>query len=104
MARHPDLRWRLQAKDLPWLVQRQSQLLASVAALVKPGGRLLYAVCSIEPEENEGVVAPFLAAHGEFTHEPLPAWASAFAAGPFVRMRPEAHEGDAFFAARLRRA
>ena len=76
----------------------------SVSALVKPGGRLLYAVCSIEPEENEGVVAPFLAAHGEFTHEPLPAWASAFAAGPFVRMRPEAHEGDAFFAARLRRS
>jgi 16S rRNA (cytosine967-C5)-methyltransferase len=104
MARHPDLRWRLQAKDLPWLARRQSQLLASVAALVKPGGRLLYAVCSIEAEENEGVVDPFLAAHGEFTHEPLPAWASAFAAGPFVRMRPEAHEGDAFFAARLRRA
>ena len=104
MARHPDLRWRLQAKDLPRLVERQSQLLASVAALVKPGGRLLYAVCSIEPEENEGVVAPFLAAHGEFTHEPLPAWASAFADGPFVRMRPEAHEGDAFFAAHLRRA
>jgi 16S rRNA (cytosine967-C5)-methyltransferase len=104
MARHPDLRWRLQGKDLPWLAQRQAQLLASVAALVKAGGLLVYAVCSIEPEENEGVVAPFLAAHGEFTHEPLPAWASAFAAGPFVRMRPEAHEGDAFFAARLRRS
>jgi 16S rRNA (cytosine967-C5)-methyltransferase len=104
MARHPDLRWRLQAKDLPWLAQRQARLLASVAALVKPGGRLVYAVCSIEPEENEEVVAPFLAAHAEFTHEPLPAWASAFAAGPFVRMRPEAHQGDAFFAARLRRS
>lgn len=104
MARHPDLRWRFQAKDLPRLVQQQSQLLASVAALVKPGGRLVYAVCSIETEENEGVVAPFLAAHPEFTHEPLPAWASAFADGPFVRMRPEAHVGDAFFAARLRRA
>ncbi len=103
MARHPDLRWRLQGKDLPWLAQRQAQLLASVAALVKPGGLLVYAVCSIEPEENEGVVAPFLGAHAEFTHEPLPAWASTFAAGPFVQMRPEAHNGDSFFAARLRR-
>ncbi|MFI5005928.1 MAG: transcription antitermination factor NusB [Solirubrobacterales bacterium] len=103
LSRHPDLRWRFQPKDLAWLAERQLQLLASVAALVKPGGRLLYAVCSIEPEENEGVLAPFLAAHGDFTCEPLPTWASAFADGPFVRMRPEIHEGDAFFAARLRR-
>jgi 16S rRNA (cytosine967-C5)-methyltransferase len=104
MARHPDLRWRIQAKDLPRLARRQSELLASLAPLVRPGGLLVYAVCSVEPEENEGVIAPFLAAHRQFTHEPLPAWASPFVAGPFVRMRPEAHKGDAFFAARLRRA
>jgi len=104
MARHPDLRWRLRARDLPPLAERQAAMLASVAPLVKPGGLLVYAVCSVEPEENEGVLAPFLAGHPEFTPEELPPWASPFADRPYVRMRPEAHPGDAFFAARLRRA
>ncbi len=104
MARHPDLRWRLRARDLPPSAERQAAMLASVAPLVKPGGLLVYAVCSVEPEENEGVLAPFLAGHPEFTPEELPPWASPFADRPYVRMRPEAHPGDAFFAARLRRA
>jgi len=104
MARHPDLRWRLRARDLPPLAERQAAMLASLAPLVKPGGLLVYAVCSVEPEENEGVLAPFLAGHPEFTPEELPPWASPFADRPYVRMRPEAHPGDAFFAARLRRA
>ncbi len=104
IARHPDLRWRLSAQDLPPLAERQGAMLASLAPLVKPGGLLVYAVCSVEPEENEGVLAPFLARHPEFAPEALPSWARPFAEGPYVRMRPEAHPGDAFFAARLRRA
>ena len=104
VARHPDIRWRLRAKDLPRLAERQSALLASLLPLVRPGGLLVYAVCSVEPEENEGVIRPFLAAHPELTPEALPSWAAPFADGPFLRMRPETHPGDAFFAARLRRA
>jgi 16S rRNA (cytosine967-C5)-methyltransferase len=104
IGRHPDLRWRLQPRDLPKLAERQSAFLASLAPLVRPGGALVYSVCSVEPEETRGVVEPFLAAHPEFVPDPLPDWAAPFAAGPFVDMRPEAHPGDAFFAARLRRA
>ena len=54
-------------------------MLASLAPLVKPGGLLVYAVCSVEPEENEGVLAPFLARHPEFAPEALPSWARPFA-------------------------
>ena len=104
MARHPDLRWRLHGRDLPALAERQAAMLSSLASHVKPGGRLVYAVCSVEPEENEGVLAPFLAAHPEFAPEPLPSWAGPFTEGPHVKMRPETHAGDAFFAARLRRS
>jgi len=103
VARHPDLRWRLRPKDISRLAARQSALLASLASLVRPGGLLVYAVCSVEPEENEGVTGPFLAEHPDFAAEPLPEWAAPFAEGDHVRMRPEAHRGDCFFAARWRR-
>lgn len=101
-ARHPDLRWRLRARDLPSLAERQSALLASLLPLVKPGGLLVYAVCSVEPEENEEVVEPFLAARPGLALEAPPPWAAPFSDGSYVKMRPEAHPGDAFFAARVR--
>jgi 16S rRNA (cytosine967-C5)-methyltransferase len=104
IARHPDIRWRLQPADVARHARRQAELLASVAVLVRPGGQLVYATCSVEPEENEGVLAPFLAAHPDFSPAPLPGWAEGFADGPFVKMEPAARRGDAFFAAVLRRA
>jgi 16S rRNA (cytosine967-C5)-methyltransferase len=103
LARHPDVRWRLAPEDLARHAARQRALLASVAGLVRSGGRLVYATCSVEPEENEEVVRPFLAAHAEFEPEGLPLWAEPFRAGAFVRLDPARDRGDAFFAARLRR-
>jgi 16S rRNA (cytosine967-C5)-methyltransferase len=104
IARHPDIRWRARAEDLPGHARRQRALLDSLAPLVEPGGRLVYSVCSAEPEETEQVVGLFLAANPGFRAEPLPEWAAPFAAGAFLRTSPERHGGDAFFAALLGRA
>ena len=104
LARNPDIRWGLAPGDLAPHAARQAALLESLAPLVRPGGRLVYATCSVEPEENDGVVGPFLAAHPEFESEGLPPWAAPFGDGGFVRLDPARHRTDSFFAARLRRA
>ena len=62
--RHPEIRWRRHVGDLPGAQAIQAQLLRTLAGLVKPGGHLLYAVCSPEPEEGIEVVEPFLAEGG----------------------------------------
>jgi 16S rRNA (cytosine967-C5)-methyltransferase len=104
LARHPDIRWRLGPGDVERHARRQRALLEAVASLVRRGGRLVYATCSIEEEENEAVVLPFLDEHPEFSIETGPSWAASFAHGPFFRTDPSRQGGDAFFAARLVRA
>jgi 16S rRNA (cytosine967-C5)-methyltransferase len=104
LARHPDIRWRLAPADVERHARRQAEMIAALGPLVRPGGRLVYATCSVEPEENEGVVEPFLASHPDFRVEALPEWARPFAEGAYVRLEPATHPGDAFFAAILRRA
>jgi 16S rRNA (cytosine967-C5)-methyltransferase len=101
LGRNPDIRWRARAADLPGHAERQRAMLDAVAGLVVPGGTLVYATCSLEPEENEGVVAPFLGSRPEFGPAPLPEWAAPLASGPFARTLPERDGGDGFFAARL---
>jgi len=103
IGRHPDIRWKAQAADLARHARRQREILEGVAPLVASGGTLVYATCSIEPEENEGVIGPFLDAHPEFAPAARPEWTEAFADGAFVRTRPERDRGDGFFAARLER-
>jgi 16S rRNA (cytosine967-C5)-methyltransferase len=103
IGRHPDIRWRCSPSEPDRQSRRQRLLLESMAPLVKPGGRLVYATCSSEPEENEQVVDSFLARHPDFRPSPLPEWARAFADGPYARTRPETHGGDVFFAAVLGR-
>jgi 16S rRNA (cytosine967-C5)-methyltransferase len=103
IARHPDIRWRARPEDLPGHAARQRTLLESLAPLVERGGRLVYSVCSAEPEETEEVVGSFLATSREFHTEPLPDWAAPFKEGAFARTSPERHGGDAFFAAVLGR-
>lgn len=99
LARRPDLRWRAQEKDLARHAKIQRGLLDSVAALVKPDGRLIYSTCSLEPEETEQVVESWRSDNTEFSEAPVPAWAQPFAEGAFLRLRPELRGGDGFFVA-----
>lgn len=101
LGRNPDIRWRARPGDLARHAERQRGMLDAVAGLVAPEGTLVYATCSLEPEENEGVVMPFLDARPEFGTAPLPDWAASLASGPFARTLPERDGGDGFFAARL---
>jgi len=104
LARHPDIRWRVRPGDPARHARKQLRLIEAVSSLVAIGGRLVYSTCSVEDEETLGVVDPFLRSHPGFGIEELPAWSQPFASGPFVRMSPSRHRGDAFFAARLRRS
>lgn len=67
LRRHPEIRWRLRPEDLGTLGERQRLILRAAAELVRPGGRLVYSVCSIEPEEGDAVIAGFLADRQEFS-------------------------------------
>src|SRR5205085_3097499 len=66
LRRDPDIRWRRRESDLPGLAAAQRQMLAQAAGVVRSGGRLVYATCSSEPEENEAVVESFLHASDAF--------------------------------------
>lgn len=103
LSRHPDIRWRVAPADLTRHAKRQGALLDALSQVVRPGGRLVYATCSSEPEENEEVVARFLERRRDFHVTPLPDWAEPFRDGPYARTRPETDGGDAFFAAVLAR-
>ena len=69
MRRRVDVRWRLNARELPTLARAQLDLLKRAAPLLKRGGVLVYSTCSIEPEENEEVIAAFLHKHRDFRQE-----------------------------------
>lgn len=102
--RHPDARWRLKVSDVPVMADLQSEILREAATMVRPGGLLVYATCSLEPEENDAQVTAFLAEHPEWTLEPPPAGtvpATVIDAG-LLRVLPQRHESDGAFAARLR--
>ena len=103
--RHPDARWRLKPSDLAVMGAVQRALLNAAAAVVAPGGLLVYSTCSLEQEENDAQVEAFLADHPEFTLEPPPPGAVPDAALDAGRLRvlPHVHGTDGAFAARLRR-
>ena len=105
--RNPDARLRLRAEDLAELVPKQAGILAQAARLVRIGGRLVYATCSLLPEENEAQVDAFLAAHADFATLPLArAWGLPGpppCAGTWLCLTPRAHDTDGFFAAVLER-
>ncbi len=104
LRRDPDIRWRRSAESLAPLAATQFEMLTRAAAVVAPGGRLVYATCSSEPEENEAVVERFLSAHAGFRRAPelMQAGLERFrtAAGDF-RTLPFRDQLEAFFAAML---
>ena len=109
LRRNPDLKWRQSPKAVQELTDKQTAILASAARLVKSGGRLVYATCSVLPEENEAIAQAFSAAHPNFV--PLSAVdtltelkvtnAASLCTtdGLYLRLWPHLHATDGFFAA-----
>jgi 16S rRNA (cytosine967-C5)-methyltransferase len=108
LRRNPDLKWRQSPQSVDELVVKQAAILAAAAKLLKPGGRLVYATCSILAEENEEIVNAFLAAHGDFhrlsAQEVLAAQGIVIDCGEDMHLSPQKHGTDAFYAAVLERA
>jgi 16S rRNA (cytosine967-C5)-methyltransferase len=105
LRRNPDGKWRRRPDDFATLVPAQAAILEAAAALVRPGGVLVYATCSLEPEENEAVVAGLRARRPDLMPDPLPPAvpAACQAAPDILRMTPHRHGSDGFTAHRLRR-
>ncbi|NTU77712.1 MAG: RsmB/NOP family class I SAM-dependent RNA methyltransferase, partial [Alphaproteobacteria bacterium] len=105
--RNPDGRWRSLGPGLETLLPLQASILESAARLVKPGGRLVYATCSLLPEENDEQIEKFLAAHADFKVIPVQEASGALPdlppTGPYLALTPHAHHTDGFFAAVLER-
>ncbi|MFT0531410.1 RsmB/NOP family class I SAM-dependent RNA methyltransferase [Castellaniella hirudinis] len=109
LRRNPDLKWRQHPDTLAQLLLAQAAILRDAAACVRPGGRLVYASCSLLPEENEQQVQAFLADNPDFIL--LDAGAvladrgiALPLSGPMLRLRPDVHGTDGFFAAVMQRA
>jgi len=103
LRRNPDVKWRRTEADLSRLAERQRAILAAAAAMCRPGGSLVYATCSLEPEENEGVVLPFLETHPEWRLDPPAEFPIPFEPPGVLRCLPHKHGTDGFTAFRLRR-
>jgi 16S rRNA (cytosine967-C5)-methyltransferase len=108
LRRNPDLKWRFGPERIEALAGQQERILAAAARLVKPGGRLVYATCSLLEQENEAVVERFIA-------RSEPQWAAlhcgrlleaqriALDTGEHLRLLPHVHGTDGFFAAAFER-
>jgi 16S rRNA (cytosine967-C5)-methyltransferase len=108
--RNPDAKWRLKPEDIAELAALQRRILASAARLVKPGGRLVYATCSLLGRENQDQIEWFLAEHANFSVLPMAeVWRDVLAGeppspGPYLRLSPARHGTDGFFLAVLDKA
>ena len=107
LRRNPELKWRYGPEAVAELVEKQGRILAAASRLVKPGGRLVYATCSLLDEENEAVVDAFGAAQPEFVPvscaKVLEAQRITLTSGEHLKLSPHRHATDAFFGAAFER-
>ena len=107
--RNPDAKWRLRPKDLEELAALQAAILDSAQRLVKPGGRLIYATCSLLKEEDETQIESFLGSHGDFALKPIgEVWRETIGGEPphpddMMRLTPARDGTDGFFVAVMER-
>ena len=104
LRRNPDLKWRQGPAAVAELALKQAAILDAAATLVKPGGRVVYATCSLLAAENDAVVAAFLARRPDFRLVPaagILAGQGVVLEGDMLRLRPDIHGTDGFFAAAL---
>ncbi len=103
LRRNPDLKWRQSPQAIDELAIKQRAILAAAATLLKPGGRLVYATCSVLTQENRQVVEEFLGGHPGFRRvhcrEVLDENHIALDTGEYLELHPQLHDTDAFFAA-----
>lgn len=107
LRRNPDLKWRQTPESVAELTVKQASILDSAARLVKAGGRLVYATCSLLQEENEAIVTAFLAGHPDFALIPvgevLAAQKVPLEMGDYLCLNAATHGTDGFFAAVMER-
>jgi 16S rRNA (cytosine967-C5)-methyltransferase len=107
LRRNPDLKFRQSPESVAELAAKQASIIRAAAKLLKPGGRLVYATCSLLPEENEAIVEELLA-QGEFVLLPaseiLAQHKIPLDTGPMLKLSPATHRTDGFFAAVLVKA
>ena len=107
LRRNPDLKWRQSPQAIDELAAKQRAILDAAAMLLKPGGRLVYATCSVLGQENREVVETFLAAHPGFERlncrEVLAESHIELESGDYLELLPHVHDTDAFFAAVMQR-
>lgn len=103
LRRNPDMKWRQTPESVAELNVKQAAILASAARLVKPGGRLVYATCSLLDEENEAIASQFLASHSDFALLPMKDVLSEqkiqLDMQDYLKLSPHIHQTDGFFAA-----
>ena len=109
LRRHPDLKWRQSPQSIVEMAARQAAILESAARLLKPGGRLVYATCSVLPQENEAIAEAFTRAHPQFRPVPVRDLLMQLKVdagnlltggnGQYLRLWPHRHATDGFFSA-----
>lgn len=106
LRRNPDLKWRQSEASVLELTAKQSAILDAAAKMVRPGGRLVYATCSLLTAENDAIIDAFLASHPDFSQtsaESILARQGIAVSGERLRLLPQEHATDGFFAAVLDR-
>ena len=105
LRRNPDLKWRQTPQSIGELKRKQAAILSSAANLLKPGGRLVYATCSLLPEENQDIVKHFLSDNPHFVQlncaSLLAQQKIPLDTGEYLQLSPALHQTDGFFAAAL---